>query len=104
MPIPKIEIRRLMPVIKEHVDAGKLQHAGFHSHAQLGEVLQGAICDMDELARITKVHPADDYHEGLGDVLWWALPVTEAPYVGSPLQADWPGYHTHWTPVPTPCI
>lgn len=45
-------------------------------------------------------HPLDDWHEGLGDVLWWRFPVDEAPYVRSPLDENWPGYHTHWTPLP----
>lgn len=26
----------------------------------------------------------EDWHEDIGDVLWWLLPVSEAPYVGSP--------------------
>jgi hypothetical protein len=40
------------------------------------------------------------YHEDFGEVLWWAFPIVEAPYVGSPLCNDWPGYHTHFTPLP----
>lgn len=62
----------------------------------------------------------DDWHEDMGDVLWWTNPVTEAPYVGSPLDlgrgyelaigefstvvnlGGWPGYHEWWTPLPHP--
>lgn len=68
--------------------------------------------------------PLADWHEDIGPVLWWTMPVTEAPYVGSPLDlgktveihthdtgagprvaarttiGGWPGYHTHWTPLP----
>lgn len=40
------------------------------------------------------------YHEDFGFVLWWTRPVTEPPYVGSPLCDDWPGYHQWWTPLP----
>ena len=62
------------------------------------------------------------WNEDYGDVLWWKFPVNEAPYVGSPLDlgytvevtvatvyggnkfttmvGGWPGYHTHWTPLP----
>lgn len=29
--------------------------------------------------------PFCDWHEDHGDVLWWRIPVTEAPYLGSPL-------------------
>jgi hypothetical protein len=74
-----------------------------------------------------KPRPLSEYHEDMGPVLWWKFPIEEAPYVGSPLdcgytvQIDteirtharklpsstrnfdvggWPGYHTHWTPIP----
>ncbi|USN15458.1 hypothetical protein KIKIMORA_03160 [Brevundimonas phage vB_BpoS-Kikimora] len=61
-----------------------------------------------------------EWHEDMGDVLWWTCPVTEAPYVGTPLDlgrgyvlsigdfeqdinlGGWPGYHEWWTPLPTP--
>jgi hypothetical protein len=68
--------------------------------------------------------PIEEYHEDMGDVLWWKFPITEAPYVGSPndmgrvvgiqiIGADepmlstfnvcgWPGYHTHFTMIDTP--
>jgi hypothetical protein len=69
---------------------------------------------MREIAR-----PLSEWNEDVGDVLWWAFPVEEAPYVGTPLDlgqtvelhahkgllsravvGGWPGYHTHWTPLP----
>ena len=69
--------------------------------------------------------PLSEWHEDLGAVLWWKFPVTEAPWVGTPndcgephslrVELDgktvtayvpwfggWPGYHTHWTPLPVP--
>jgi hypothetical protein len=42
------------------------------------------------------------WHEDMGPKLWWRFPITEPPYVGSPLDTDWPGYHTHWTDVQLP--
>lgn len=82
---------------------------------------------MSDIAR-----PLAEWHEDLGDCLWWKFPVEEQPYVGTPLdlgftveahtttriitQLDqehdpepvihrinvggWPGYHTHFTPLP----
>lgn len=69
--------------------------------------------------------PQSEWHEDMGDVLWWEFPVTESPYVGTPLDlgytvelelhtqagcnprisatgqiGGWPGYHTHFTPLP----
>lgn len=66
-----------------------------------------------------EARPLSAWHEDDGPVLWWAFHVQEAPYVGSPLDlgqtvevhthagmvsrfqvGGWPGYHTHWTPLP----
>lgn len=48
--------------------------------------------------------PGEEYHEDMGPVTWWRLPVEEPPWVGTPNDSDWPGYHTHFTPAPpTPC-
>jgi len=72
---------------------------------------------MSERARLLA-----EWHEVHGPVLWWAFPITEPPYVGTPYDkgrpveitirdsvrdytytqtiGGWPGYHTHWTPLP----
>lgn len=44
----------------------------------------------------------DEWHEDVGPVLWWQFPVCEAPWVGRPIDGDWPGCHTHWTPLIVP--
>ncbi len=65
--------------------------------------------------------PGEQYHEDDGPVLWWRFPqapqarqalgpdvaipdeqyyVVEPPYSGTPNDCDWPGYHTHFTPLP----
>lgn len=46
--------------------------------------------------------PLEEWGEDYGDVLWWKFPIEEPPYVGSPLDANWPAYHTHWTPIVCP--
>jgi hypothetical protein len=40
---------------------------------------------------LTRIRAYCDWYEELGDVLWWRSPVSEAPYVGSPLDlgATW---------------
>lgn len=55
-----------------------------------------------ELARIDELHPLSAWHDDDRDVLWWKLPITEPPYVGSPLCENWPGYHTHWQRIREP--
>ncbi|MCY9593742.1 hypothetical protein PC41400_21670 [Paenibacillus chitinolyticus] len=55
------------------------------------------------LQRLTATpRPIDEWHEDDGTVLWWSFPIEEPPYCGSPLDADWPGYHTHWTSLIVP--
>jgi hypothetical protein len=44
--------------------------------------------------------PGEKWHEDDGPVLWWRFPVVEPPYSGTPNDSDWPGYHTHFTPLP----
>lgn len=46
--------------------------------------------------------PLEEWGEDYGDVLWWKFPIEEPPYVGSPLDENWPNYHTHWTPLVVP--
>lgn len=77
---------------------------------------------------LLRPRPIEEYHEDMGDVLWWKFPIEEPPYVGRPTDigltveahtylvthtnqteepvitrldvGGWPGYHTHWTPLP----
>lgn len=62
--------------------------------------------------------PLEEWSEDDGPVLWWRLPVEEAPWVGTPLDDEWPcrweegwtdamdiyspddAVYTHWTPLP----
>jgi len=49
--------------------------------------------------RLFKPRPLEQWHEDMGDCLWYKFPIDEAPYVGSPLSDDWTGHHTHFTPL-----
>jgi hypothetical protein len=51
---------------------------------------------------VVKPVPVSEWHEDVGGVLWWRFPIEEPPYVGSPLDTDWPGHHTHFTLLPVP--
>lgn len=52
---------------------------------------------------MTKFRTPDEWHEDFGDVLWWRLPLTESPWVGSPLCDEWEqDYFTHWSPIIVP--
>jgi hypothetical protein len=83
---------------------------------------------MGSAAKMVKARPLSEWHEDIGCVVWWKFPLAEAPYIGCPLDVGmtvevevryyeqcqlrtviqrhqvggWPGYHTHWTPVPDP--
>lgn len=49
-----------------------------------------------------QARPLAEWHEDHGDCLWWKFPVVEPPYVGSPLDDDFPDYLTHWTRIVVP--
>lgn len=49
-----------------------------------------------------QARPLDEWGEDMSCVLWWRFPVDEPPYCGHPNCDDWPGYHTHWTPLVVP--
>ena len=49
-----------------------------------------------------RARPRCEWHEDIGPVLWWKFPVDEPPYCGTPLDAEWAGYHTHWSPLIVP--
>lgn len=46
------------------------------------------------------LRPLAEWHEDMGPAIWWLLPIKEPPYCGTPLDSDWPGYHTHWSSLP----
>ena len=58
----------------------------------------------DERERVATPRPLEEWHEDYGDVLWWKFPVEEPPYCGTPLDASWIDYHTHWTPLIYPVL
>ena len=45
---------------------------------------------LDEVERMSVPRSLSDWHEDIGNVLWWMLPVCEPPYCGTPLDDDWP--------------
>jgi len=62
--------------------------------------LGDAIADARQALAPEVAIPGERYHEDDGPVLWWRFPVEEPPYAGTPNDSDWPGYHTHFTPLP----
>jgi hypothetical protein len=74
----------------EFSPARQIETCGFHAE------------ELKELRTLKRARPLDEWHEDLGPVLWWKFPIEEAPYAGDPLCSDWPGYHTHWTPLCIP--
>ena len=57
---------------------------------------------LGELEDALEPKSIEEWHEDDGECLWWKYPIEEAPYVGSPLDVNWPGYHTHFTKIMEP--
>lgn len=71
------------------------------SESELRMLLGDAAAELARLRGVERLRPLDEWHEDCGPALWWRFPIEEAPYCGGPLDCDWPGYHTHWSPIPT---
>lgn len=50
--------------------------------------------------------PLESWTPDLGPVAWWCYSesfhewVTSLPWIGTPEDIDWPGHHTHFSPLP----
>jgi hypothetical protein len=70
-------------------------------HPQFGcDSLQYVVDNARQALAPEVATPGEEYHEDAGPVLWWRFPVVEPPWAGTPNHPDWPGYHTHFTPLP----
>lgn len=49
-----------------------------------------------------RARPLAEWTPDCGAVLWWTLSTGETPWVGTPIAPEWPGQHTHWTPLIKP--
>lgn len=108
--------RRVRIWSAEHGAYWRTNGQGYTVHREAaGEwVIQDAFaatrhCHRDKKIWFAFVEPGDlgaeakherHWHEDLGPVLWWKFPIAEAPWCGTPLDSDCPGYHTHWTALP----
>lgn len=66
------------------------------------DVVELSIKGLEELKRANELRPLDEWGEEYGDCLWWALPIGEAPYCGTPLDSEFPDYVTHFTRLIVP--
>ena len=82
-------------VISECQENGEVPPDSFVEHIADHLIANGATIS-------TEARPLKEWHEDIGDVLWWKFPIEEPPYVGSPLDLNWPAYHTHRTPIVVP--
>lgn len=57
----------------------------------------------ENLRRLRTLRPESEWCEEYGPVIWWRVPISEPPFVGTPLDDEWiDDYYTHWTPLPSP--
>lgn len=55
---------------------------------------------LNEFVKLHTLRPLSEWRDDFHTVIWYKLPIDEPPYVGTPHDCDWPGYHTHWSPLP----
>lgn len=91
------EILRAVQKVDVVVDKDDLIRALAYDRDQYEKGFRDGVASVQQ-----KPRPLEEWGEDYGDVLWWTFPIEEPPYVGSPLDEKWPGYHTHWTPIIVP--
>lgn len=64
------------------------------------QIIDGMIAERCAKQDAEMPRPLADWHEDDGAVVWWRFLVDEPAWIGTPLDEDWPGDHTHWTPHP----
>lgn len=105
MKVTLSDLHRLLRVMARNLLKGSLNQGGvYYTMEEYGSLVSQAQVRSVELQRLTQARAADTWTDGNGPVLWWMLPVSEAPYVGTPSDQNWPGTHTHWTPLPAPTL
>lgn len=52
--------------------------------------------------KATELNTLDEWHEDDSICLWWKFPIEEEPYVGSPLDVNFPNNVTHFTRIIMP--
>lgn len=52
--------------------------------------------------KATRLNPIEKWNESYGDCLWWSLPITKSPHVGSPKDLNFPKDLTHFTEIIIP--
>jgi len=94
--------------ISYNADYGRVEYPFVEGHDMRDELLSYsraliALCARPTIKPVAEAAtPGEDYHEDLGPVLWWRIPIEEPPWCGMPNDSDWPGYHTHFTRLPAP--
>lgn len=68
------------------------------------DILQQQLHQVKEtLRKHTELHLASEWHEDMGDCIWWRMPIEEPPHCGNPLDSEWTeDYYTHFTMLVEP--
>lgn len=76
--------------------------AGWKSlHDNNEACIQRLQSDLAAARAALRPRPESEWHEDMGDVLWFHFPIQEPPWVGTPLTSTWiEDWYTHFIPLP----
>lgn len=98
------DVSRLRELIAKEVADAHVGHVVIYRESVILPLAEALALPglLDEVERTNVPKPVEAWAEEDGLVLWWRLPVSEPPWVGTPLCEDWaPDYYTHWTHLPS---
>lgn len=88
--------------IYERILRIKNRDSKFLEGTMLEDDFQWLIEQVEEQQKSNTPKPLEEWQYEDADCLWWSFPIDEPPYVGTPLDADFPDYVTHFTEFSMP--
>lgn len=81
---------------ERRIRPGRVERDGLH-------IVERNVVTLTEIGRqASELNKLDDWGEDDSICLWWKFPIEEEPYVGSPLDVNFPNDVTHFTRIIIP--
>ncbi|WP_339246838.1 hypothetical protein NST58_06535 [Paenibacillus sp. FSL R10-2796] len=98
------QLKAFVEKLREENSAHDFYYGGIHEECNdiLSTLYPDTPAPTPEIKQQFAARPLDEWHEEMGDMLWWMFPIQEPPYCGNPLDSDWSDCYTHWTPIVIP--
>jgi len=98
-PVTDEKLREAMNVLRRRCDPNSAYMSGPSPIQAAYLTITDALSELAQRRAEQTWQQIDKWHEDIGPCFWAKFPVDEPYYAGSPLDTDWPDYHTHFIPM-----